>query len=199
MNWLAHLFLAQPNVESRLGNLLGDLVKGKERENLNVGFQSGLKCHLAIDRFTDRHIIVKRSKQRIDPKYCRFAGILIDVFYDHFLAINWDKYSPVPLEEFTATIYASLQDYLDTLPIYASSVISRLIAEDWLGSYRHLSGVENTLKRISWKLTRRTNKQYNLTPAIREITQNYAELEQDFLDFFPQLILHIDNWYVANS
>jgi acyl carrier protein phosphodiesterase len=199
MNWLAHLFLAQPTVESRLGNLLGDLVKGRERDCLNADLQLGLQCHLAIDRFTDRHIIVKRSKQRISQQYRRFAGISIDVFFDHFLATNWERYSNISLKQFTTTIYESFQEYLNryTLPEYARKVIQRAIAEDWLGSYYYLSGVENTLKRISWKLTRRRNKLYDLTPIIVELQQNYAELEEDFLNFFPELMLHIDEWYVA--
>jgi acyl carrier protein phosphodiesterase len=194
MNWLAHLFLAQPTVESRLGNLLGDLVKGKERECLNADLQLGLKCHQAIDGFTDRHIIVQRSKQRISPQYRRFAGISIDVFYDHLLATNWERYSNISLEEFTTTIYKSFEEYLNryTLPEYARKVINCAINEDWLGSYSHLSGVENTLKRISWKLTRRRNKLYDLTPVIVELQQNYAALERDFLDFFPELILYIN-------
>lgn len=198
MNWLAHLFLAQPTPESRLGNLLGDLVKGKARKNLHSSVQPGLKCHQAIDIFTDSHPIVKCSKRRISSKYRRFSGILIDVFYDHFLAKNWHDYSPIPLNEFTASIYASFEVYLDTLPVYASGVITRLIVEDWLGCDRHLVGIENTLTRISWRLSRRRNKQYDLTPAINELTQNYTELEQDFQEFFPQLILYINHWHQSN-
>ena len=195
MNWLAHIFLAEPNAESRLGNLLGDLVKGKERENLNICFQRGLKCHQAIDRFTDCHSMVKASKQRISPEYRRFAGILVDVFYDHFLAKNWDKYCSTSLDLFTAEVYNSWQNYVDTIPLSARQVIIHLIAEDWLGSYYSLSGVEDSLKRLSGKLTRRRNKLYNLNPAIAELDLHYTELEQDFNQFFPELILRVNHWH----
>ena len=199
MNWLAHLFLAEANPESRLGNLLGDLVKGVERQSLAPSLQRGLKCHQEIDIFTDGHLIVKRSKRRIDTKYSRFAGILIDVFYDYILANHWQDYSDIPLTKFTAVVYASWTDYIDSLPDYAQGVIRRLIEEDWLSSYSSLEGIENTLVRISWKLSRRRNRQFDLSPAKKELTQNYAELEQDFQQFFPQLISYIDHWHLSTN
>ncbi|GAB4536332.1 MAG: hypothetical protein Tsb0014_24030 [Pleurocapsa sp.] len=79
MNWLAHLFLSQPQVEARLGNILADLVKGKEQPTLNSRFYRGIKCHLLIDSFADRHLIIKRSKQRIIAQYKRYSGLLVDI------------------------------------------------------------------------------------------------------------------------
>ena len=198
MNWLAHLLLAEPDPEARLGNLLGDLVKGKERDALNSRLQRGLKCHQIIDVFTDRHPVVKQSKQKINLEYRRFAGILVDVFYDYILANNWQAYSNISLAEFTATVYSSWSNHLNSLPIYPRGVIYRLIAEDWLGSYVSLVGIENTLARISWRLNRRnSNRQYDLTRAIDELTNNYEELERDFQLFFPQLQSHIDSWHLT--
>lgn len=195
MNWLAHLLLAEPDPELRLGNLLGDLVKGEERESLNPKLQRGLRCHQAIDIFTDRHLIVKGSKQRIDSQYRRFAGILIDVFYDYILANNWQDYSDIPLAIFTKSVYASWSNYLTEIPPFSQAVIHRLMAEDWLCSYQSMEGIENNLARISYRLNkRRKNKQYDLTPAIAELLVNYTELEQDFEQFFPQLKAYVNNW-----
>jgi acyl carrier protein phosphodiesterase len=106
MNWLAHILLSEPNIENRLGNLLGDLVKGKDLDGLNPKLRRGVSRHYAIlqrrgfanDKFTDSHPIVKISKQRIDREYSKFAGILIDVFYDHLLAKNWVLYSEIGRE-----------------------------------------------------------------------------------------------------
>jgi acyl carrier protein phosphodiesterase len=198
MNWLAHLLLAKPDVESRLGNILGDLVKGRERHNLPCQFQLGLKCHLEIDSFTDTHLIVKRSKQRINHNYGRFAGILVDVFYDHLLAQNWQDYSELSLRDFTTQIYSSFSDYLEQIPLRASLIITRMIQEDWLSSYQTLLGIENSLERISWKITRRTNKYLNLTPAVNELKERYFEFEQDFQEFFPQLNRHIQHWNLSH-
>jgi acyl carrier protein phosphodiesterase len=96
MNWLAHILLSEPNVENRLGNLLGDLVKGKDLDGLNCNLRRGISRYYAIlqrrgfanDKFTDSHLIVKISKKRIDKEYSKFAGILIDAFHDHLLAKN---------------------------------------------------------------------------------------------------------------
>ena len=199
MNWLAHLLLAKPTPEGTLGNLLGDLVKGEARKNLSLELQRGLACHQAIDLYTDSHAIVKHSKGQINSEYRRFAGILIDVFYDYILANNWQDYAAIPLRQFTTTNYASWSGHLATLPLSAQRVIRRLIAEDWLASYETRSGIENTLARISWRLNRRSKRTYDLTLAINELFANYLVLEQDFQQFFPQLKLHIDNWQEKQS
>ncbi|AFZ35148.1 Acyl carrier protein phosphodiesterase [Stanieria cyanosphaera PCC 7437] len=198
MNWLAHLLLAKPDIESRLGNLLGDLVKGRERQNLPKQFQLGLQCHQAIDCYTDNHWIVKRSKQRIQANYGRFAGILVDVFYDYILAQNWYNYSALSLSDFTIQVYSSFTHYLAQVPPRASLVINKMIEEDWLGSYQTWLGIEHTLQRISWRITRRTNCYCNLTPALNEFRQQYFEFEQDFGEFFPQLTRHIQNWNLSH-
>ena len=191
MNWLAHLFLSDTTVEHRLGNLLGDLTKGKERTNLSKEILRGIADHQKIDIFTDSHPIVKQSKQRIVPQYRRFSGILVDIFYDHILARNWPNYSDISLEYFASEIYISFEPYLDQIPRRASNVIQRAIADNWLTSYRDLYGIEQSLKRISWKLTRHRNKYFNLCPAIEELINNYQELEMDFRLFFPELIQHM--------
>ncbi len=197
MNWLAHLLLSEPNVENRLGNLLADIVKGTARQELNSHIQRGIACHLVIDRFTDSHIVVQRSKERINSSYRRFAGVLVDVFYDHFLAKNWSQYSPISLDEFTAEIYESFRVYQGQIPLIVREVISRVAAEDWLGSYRNVSGVENGLLRISRRLSRRRNKILSLTPAINELITHYDALEDDFQEFFPELFSHVQNWCVT--
>ncbi|MBW4684631.1 MAG: DUF479 domain-containing protein [Komarekiella atlantica HA4396-MV6] len=195
MNWLAHLFLSEPNVESRLGNLLADIVKGSVRQELNSNIQRGIECHLIIDKFTDSHIVVKRSKELINSNYRRFAGVLIDVFYDHFLAKNWSDYANVSLDEFTVEIYKSFQAYQGQIPVAVSEIITRVADEDWLGAYRNLTGVENTLERISKRLSMRSSHRlFLLTEAIGELTTHYDEFEHDFQEFFPELCSHVQNW-----
>lgn len=197
MNWLAHLLLSEPNVESRLGNLLADIVKGTARQELNSHIQRGIACHQLIDRFTDSHIVVQRSKERINSSYRRFAGVLVDIFYDHFLAKNWSQYSQISLDEFTAEIYQSFRAYQGQIPLIVREVISRVAAEDWLGSYRNVSGVEIALVRISRRLSQRRNKIFSLTPAINELIIHYDALEYDFQEFFPELFSYVQNWCVT--
>lgn len=197
MNWLAHLFLSDQNVESRLGNLLADLVKGSARQELNSNLQRGIECHQVIDAFTDCHLVVQRSKERIGSGKRRFAGILVDVFYDHFLAKNWSEYSNVPLEQFTGEIYESFQAYQGNIPAVASEIIAHMAAEDWLGAYRNVTGVEDTLVRISKRLSVRLSKSFMLDQAVSELTTHYVEFEHDFQEFFPELFSHVQNWCLA--
>ncbi|KYC35171.1 ACP phosphodiesterase [Scytonema hofmannii PCC 7110] len=197
MNWLAHLFLSEKNVESRLGNLLADLVKGSARQDLNFGIQRGMECHKVVDTFTDCHVIVRCSKGRISQRYKRFAGILVDIFYDYFLAKNWSVYSNIPLDEFTTQIYESFQAYPGQIPTPVREILNRMAAEDWLGSYRNLAGVEKTIRRISHRLSMRLSKPFSLNLAVSELITHESELENDFREFFPELLAHTQNWHLA--
>ena len=191
MNWLAHLFLSQSNGEHRLGNLLGDILKGKERKNLASCFQPGLECHLLIDAFTDSHPVVRRSKRRIDPQHRRYSGILIDVFYDYILARNWRVYAQVDLSRFTQEVYNSLLEPLDLTPTRVQKIIHRMIQEDWLGSYYYASGVEATLYGIKARLSSRHDEYFLVDAFMKELKMNYQEIEADFHQFFPELISRV--------
>jgi acyl carrier protein phosphodiesterase len=197
MNWLAHVFLSEPDVECRLGNLLADLVKGKARQGMSPRFRRGLACHQAIDAFTDYHPVVDRSKARIGEPHRRFAGILVDIFYDHFLAHDWDRYAPVPLDTFTADLYASFRAYPIDLPDDARSALTRMMEDDRLGSYREVAGIESTLRRLSVRLAERLQRPFALEGAIRDLTTHAAEFAGDFAEFFPQLQAHVERWHTT--
>src|SRR3954465_13490702 len=107
MNWLPHAFLSESSVEFQLGNLLADVVRGPRRETMSTEFVRGAVCHKAIDAFTDAHPVVKRSRARIGSEHPRFSGVLVDVFYDYYLARGWSLYSAVALDVYTAAFYAS--------------------------------------------------------------------------------------------
>lgn len=193
MNWLAHLFLSQPNGEHRLGNLLGDLVKGNRRQELSDRFSDGIKCHLLIDSFTDRHLIVRRSKRRISSQHRRYSGVLIDVFYDHLLARNWHIYSQVCLASFTEDVYNSFLEYWEEIPLFPRMIILRMIQEDWLGSYYNIAGIEATLSRIKGRLAAKYRNSFMVNYFLTELTDNYVELEKDFKEFFPIIISYLSN------
>ena len=192
MNWLAHLFLSRPDGKHRLGNLFGDLVKGKERRELSSCFHEGIEQHLSIDSFTDRHPVFKLSKQRINPNYRRYSGVLIDVFYDHFLAVNWHHYSSVQLKAFTDDVYQSFTEYWDEIPYFPRMVIYKMIEQDWLGSSYYIAGVETTLQRIKAKLSAKHQDFFVVANFINELKTNYDLLNRDFNRFFPQIIQYLD-------
>jgi acyl carrier protein phosphodiesterase len=193
MNWLAHLLLSEPTAEHRLGNILGDLVKGKERDNLNPIFQRGMECHCAIDSFTDSHAAVKRSKNRIDRDNRRYAGIIVDIFYDRILATNWRHYSTVSLDDFVAEIYTSFLPYSDELPEKVRRTISHMTSENWLGSYAAIAGIEKALMRIHYKLSLKRQISLDVGAAIGQLERQYDDFELDFREFFPEIIIYLQD------
>ena len=187
MNYLAHLFLAEPSDESRIGSLLGDFVAGRIEdlcEKYGQEIARGIQRHRDVDQFTDTHPIVRHSMACLEPEHGMFSGIIIDVCYDHFLLKHWTTFSPEPLVEFIAAVHTSLSRQDWDFPPHYQWMIPWLIKEQWLTSYRSLNGVQRALVGINYRFSRETT----LGHAIESIKRCYQELEADFLRFFPEVI-----------
>jgi acyl carrier protein phosphodiesterase len=187
LNWLAHVFLSESDVEFRLGNLLADIVRGEELRRMSATFQRGAQKHKQIDAFTDSHPIVKRSRARVSLEFRRFSGVLVDVFYDHVLATHWNAYSPIVLDAFTAKFYADIESRHIELPSSARVTLDRIIRHDLLGSYRRIEGVERSLRRISAYLSSRWSREFALEKGVADLVTHRAGFDADFAEFFPQL------------
>lgn len=187
MNWLAHVFLSEPDVEFRLGNLLADIVRGEELQRMSAAFQRGVLEHKRIDAFTDAHPLVKRSRSRVSGEFRRFSGVLVDVFYDHLLATRWNDYSPIVLDAFTAKFYADIEASRIELPASARVTLDRIIRHDLLGAYRGMEGVERSLRRLSAYLSSRWRREFALEKAVADLLANRAGFDADFAEFFPEL------------
>ncbi len=196
MNWLAHAFLSCPDTDFRLGNLLADLVKGSDLDGMPPHFLAGVRCHKAIDAFTDKHPVPRRSRERIKADWGRFSGILVDVFFDHFLAVNWRRYTDMPLPAFTASVYGALASRSALLPEHARRAARIMTAEDHLSTYARIEGVETALRRISRRLQMRTNRTIALEGAAASLKTHYQGLGQDFTEFFPQVWQHARGHYL---
>lgn len=188
MNYLAHLYLAEQHAESLLGNLLGDFVKGAVGDGYSEEVRKGIELHRKVDRYTDSHKIVRVSLQRISPHRRRFAGVMVDIFYDHLLAKNWHIYSKVPLADFSQNIYRILKEHEAGLPVRLQEMLPYIIGEDWLTSYREIGAIDRALNRIANRMVRRFGRDSNLLNSVEELQANYEQLESDFHDFFPDLI-----------
>lgn len=187
MNWLAHVFLSEPDVEFRLGNLLADIVRGEELRRMSASFQRGASKHRQIDAYTDSHPIVKRSRGRVSREFRRFSGVLVDVFYDHLLATRWNAYSPIVLDAFTAKFYADIESSSIELPSSARVTLDRIIRHDLLGAYRRIEGVERSLRRVSAYLSSRWRREFELERGVADLLAQRAGFDEDFAEFFPQL------------
>ncbi len=188
MNYLAHLNLAEQTREGLLGSLLGDFVKGRLDGRFPETVRRGIVLHRAIDTFTDAHPLHLESRNRIGRQRRRYAGIIIDVCYDHFLCRHWTDYSRQSLASFSAQVYDVLREHHDTLPDRLRRIAPHMIADDWLGSYAALDNVGRALDGIAQRI-KRSNP---LAGALAEIEANYALLDDDFQRFFPELEAHAE-------
>jgi len=189
MNYLAHLFLAGDEPEALIGSLMGDFVKGRVDTARPPAMYHAIMQHRRIDSFTDAHPLVRRSRQRIAPDFRRYAGILIDVFYDHFLATHWRSYTDLSLDEFAKQVYQQVGRQLDALPQRMQLSMRYMVANDLLQSYRTLDGIEQALRGIEGRLRRPSR----LGEAITELESAYPALRGDFTEFFPLLIRFVDD------
>ena len=184
MNFLAHAYLADASGDSIAGSLMGDFVKGPLDDRYGAAIRQALILHRRIDTYTDAHPTVGASRARIGPERRRYAGILVDMFYDHFLARHWGNYSELPLERFTAKVYAALRERHAMLPERLQAIAPRMAATDWLASYRNVDAVGFALDRMGERLKRGNA----LLGSAAELVANYAALEADFRLFFPDVV-----------
>ena len=187
MNFLAHLYLSGNDPDVQLGNFIGDFVKGRNlTEQFDIGIATGIELHRVIDEFTDKHPIVKLSKDRLRPKYRHYAPVIVDIFYDHYLAKNWDRFHPTFLPDYAESIYAMVMSRKSVLPEKVLWMMPYMIKGNWLTNYAKIDGIGSVLKGMS----RRTPYDSKMHEAIEEMKSSYHDFETEFLDFFPYLARH---------
>ncbi len=189
MNWLAHVFLSKPQLDFQLGNLLADRISSKELSSYSEGFAEGVKCHREIDRFTDTHPIVRQSKGRIFPKYKHFAAVLVDVYYDHLLVLNWDRYSDVPYKTFVQNFYDSIAPKTSSLSLQSQEMLHNIVKYNVIGHYDTIEGVALALKRLSYRMKR--PDLIDITDGADSLAEHLESFNKEFLLFFPELQEHI--------
>jgi acyl carrier protein phosphodiesterase len=182
MNYLAHLHLGGQRPGQLLGSLYGDFVKGRLQGQFDPEIEAAIQLHRSIDVFTDRHPLVDAALSRFSITRRRYAGIVLDVFFDHCLARDWTLYADQPLELFTSGVYRVLSAE-PQLPERLARIAPHMMANDWLGSYREFEVLEQVLRGISRRLTRPEE----LAAAMQELRVLYEPLSEDFRLFYPQL------------
>ncbi|MFC4995196.1 ACP phosphodiesterase [Rubritalea tangerina] len=186
MNFLAHLALAPPAPAHLMGNLLGDFAKGTA-ESLWDRFPSaivpGLLMHRAIDQFTDQHPLLHRDKQRFSPHLHRYAGIAIDIIYDHFLSRHWNQFYQQPLEHFITNAYSTIEAHPEWWIGDFPAAFQDMKQYDWLRTYATRHGIQVTLERVS----QRSRFLTPLADCYADFIQHYHAIEQNFLKLYPQL------------
>ena len=188
MNYLAHIYLSRDHELISIGNFMADSIKGNKYKTYPTDLQKGILLHRQIDSFTDAHEIVRKSKRRLNDRYGLYRGVVIDIFYDHFLAKNWKNYSDIPLDIYTQNFYEDLTRHFEVLPEKVKYMSKYLIRDNWLLSYAKLEGIQKVLEGMN----RRTKDLGKMDLAIIDLEEHYVDFEKDFQEFFDELMLFTD-------
>ncbi|MFH2130943.1 MAG: ACP phosphodiesterase [bacterium] len=187
MNYLAHLLLSGDSDEILVGNLIGDFIKGTISENFPGQIGAGIMLHRQIDSFTDAHPIMMRGRKRFSPERRRYAGIILDICFDHFLIHHWSHFANMGLPFFVDGVHRRIQPYNRILKGRLHFFLSRENIGYLLETNQDLDGVDFSLSRISKRMKNGTA----LIDAIDEIKLHYDLLEADFFAFFPELVNYV--------
>ncbi len=187
VNFLAHLYLSRHHENLMIGNFIADGVKGKRYLDFEKDIAEGILMHRAIDTFTDAHPVTTRSKSLLRPFFHHSSGIILDVFYDYYLARDWPRYAEGTLEEFTRRCYRLFHRREDILPERNRRILRFMEQNNWLLSYAQPEGIGRALEGMS----QRVHFKNNMQEALPFLLQYEAELGADFHEFFPLLIRHL--------
>ena len=196
MNFLAHIFLSQNIDKVKIGNFIADSVRGNNFGDFDPEVQKGIILHRSIDTFTDAHPIFRIGTKRLHSRYHHYAGVILDVFYDHFLARNWSRYSSIPLQEHNHQFYDLLEKNLDWMPERIEKILPIMRSQDWLTTYATIGG----LSEILFQMDRRTKLVSKMQFAPEELEEFYDEYEAEFFEFFEELRKFVDQkWIDINA
>ncbi len=192
MNFLAHIFLSGNNDDIKIGNFLGDFVKGRLNKLTNAQFSdgviNGMALHREIDFFTDNHSIVRQSIDRLQPKYHKFSGIVVDMFYDHILAKNFQDYAEIPLEKYAQNFYDLLEKRKSEIPEPMERMVKSMVSRNWFVGYKSYEGIEWALTGISKRLSFVSG----IENATEDLRDDFELYQSEFQMFFPELIAHCE-------
>jgi acyl carrier protein phosphodiesterase len=196
MNFLAHIYLSGNNDLLKIGNFMADSIRGNSYENYPEEIKKGILLHRSIDSFTDMHPVYRKSKHRLHEKYGHYSGVIMDIFYDHFLAKNWKTYSDEKLEDYADNFYLLLKESYDLLTEKVKGMLPYMIERNWLVSYASIEGLEMIL----FQMDHRTKNRVAMHESIVELKQFYLQFDEEFCLFFEDLKQHCrEKLYELNS
>lgn len=193
MNFLAHALLAGDAPALIVGGVVGDWIKGSLPGSLPGDLAKGVALHRAIDSHAESHPAFRQSRSRVSADRRRYAGVLVDVFYDHLLARNWAALHRQPLDEYCATVYRLIKDRLNDLPVSAHPGLALMAKEDWLSSYAQIEGITDVLARMS----RRARQPNPLANGEQEFLADTEGFAGDFWAWLDDAREFSERWMAA--
>lgn len=185
MNFLAHIYLSFGDNDITIGNFIADSIRGNKYQHLPPNIQKGITLHRHIDTYTDSHKIPKISSKRLHENYSHYSRVIVDIFYDHFLAKNWSTYSDTPLDVYVDDFYDMLEDNYTILPDGVKRMMPYMISDNWLYNYSKMDGIAKVLNGMN----RRTKNKSKMNFAILDLEEHYTDFENEFTLFFEELII----------
>jgi len=194
LNYLAHLFLAGNHPEIILGNFIADHVKGSDIMKYTENVRKGISMHRAIDTFTDNHPVVKKSISRLRADFRKYSGVIVDMYYDHYLSAHWDEYSLLDIHSFTKSRYDILNSFKEILPVRSARLLFYMEKQNWLVSYSQFEGMQQAFNGMSY----RASFESKMEAAVVNLKSGYSEFRAEFMEFFPELQLFVrENFEVS--
>lgn len=194
MNFLAHALLSGEQPAMIVGGVAGDWVKGPLPGTLPADISRGVALHRAIDHHVETHPAFCRSRGRVSAARRRYAGILVDIFYDHLLAHDWHNVHPVPLPEYTGSVYRMIEARMDALPADAHPALRLMAQQDWLASYATMAGIADVMLRMS----RRVRHPEMLAQAEEELLRDLEGFTEDYREWLADITLFCQAWREQN-
>lgn len=187
MNFLFHMLLSGGDDQLLVGNFMGDFVKGPLLHGrFPERVRQGVELHRRIDSFAERHPLFRRSRGRIDPAYGRYRGILVDMFYDHLLVNDWERWADESFADFLLRSRHVVETHLHAIPA-AMLPLLPVIFDELLPSYGTVGGIARALTRLS----RRVGRVNPLSGGERELVRLHGELQADFRGFTAEIINYV--------
>lgn len=190
MNFLAHALLAGEHPALIVGGVIGDWIKGPLPGALPEDLARGVALHRAIDSYVESQPAFRRSRARISADRRRYAGVLVDVIYDHLLAHHWSAIHHQPLDEYCAGVYCLIKGRLNDLPLSSHPALTMMEREDWLGSYAQIDGIADVLVRMS----RRARQPNPLANGELEFLADVEGFTGDFHDWLADTRTFCEHW-----
>lgn len=184
MNHLAHIYLSGNDEGLMIGNYIADYIRGNKFYQFPEAIQKGVKLHRAIDTYTDKHPVVRKTTKLVMPILGKFSGVAADIYFDYFLANRWNNFHTDKLENFAKNTYSTINNNWNHIPEKGRRFYGYMVANDLLVNYRDM----DTLRMVFNGIDSRTKFESNLPEAVNQLNLFHQEIEQHFEEFFNDLI-----------
>lgn len=190
MNFLAHAFLSGDHNDILFGNFVADSIKGKMLDQYSEKIRQGVLLHRNIDTFTDQHPLVRQAVIDLRPEFGKFSAVVLDIYFDHYLALHWSRYSEIELIDYASKVYSVLFQRFRISPPRSKRILPYMYAQNWLVGYANFRDLERVFRGMS----RRSSFESGMERAVDHLRLNHEKFEKVFFEFFPELIMFSENF-----